>query len=479
MTLNPFFLQGSQSEQNLVQQLINEQLRMYGVEVVYIPRKFLNEKTIIKENILSTFDESYSIEAYVKSYAGFGGGGDILSKFGVQAKDELSLIISKERFEDYIGVFMTDSDGNVLEGYKLGHRPSEGDLIWFPLTDVIYEIKFVEHEVEFYQLQDLYVYELTCEPFEYEDEIIDTGIEDVDDTFQKSGYAVKLTLAGIGVTATATTTLVDGAVSQIYVLNDGYNYSSAPTIALTAAPAGGTNATAVAIMTDRSSSGINTYKSISEILLTNPGSGYTTAPTVRFIGGGGAGAAATAGITTFGSIAPITLTNGGNKYVLTPTVSFTAAPVGGVTATAVPIVSAAGTIAQIRITNSGFGYTEAPTITIGNPAGVGTGNFVLNEVVTGSTSGTTAYVKTWDADTQILKVNNTTGNFSLGEVIVGSATTILNVGLGTTGKYVIQSIETLTDVDVDDFENFTQNEEIENAADSIVDFSERHPFGEF
>lgn len=479
MALNPFFLQGSQSEQNLVQQLINEQIRMYGVEIVYIPRKYLNQKTVIKENILSTFDEGYSIEAYVKSYAGFGGGGDILTKFGIQAKDELNLIISKERYEDYIGVFLTDSDGEVLDGYKLGHRPAEGDLIWFPLTDVIYEIKFVENEVEFYQLQNLYVYEIVCEPFEYEDEIIDTGIEDVDDVFQKAGYAVKLTLSGIGVTATATTTLSDGAVSQIYVLNDGYNYSSAPTVAITAAPSGGTNATAVAIMTDRSSSGINTYFTLSEILITNPGAGYTAPPTIRFIGGGGVGAAATAGITTFGSIGPITISNGGTKYVTAPTISFTSAPAGGVTATAIPVVSAAGTITQIRVTNSGFGYTEAPTITIGSPAGIATGNFVLNEVITGLASSARAYVKTWDADTLVLKVNNTTGTFRLGEVVVGSASTILNVGLGTTGKYVIKSIETMSDTDEDEFEVFMQNKEIEDAADLILDFSEKHPFGEF
>lgn len=477
MPLNPFFLQGSQSEQSLIQQIINEQLRMYGVEVIYIPRKYLNERSIIKENVLSEFDENYAIEAYVKSYDGFGGGGDVLGKFGIQAKDELNLIISKERYEDYVSVFLTDSDGNVRSDYKIATRPAEGDLVYFPLTDVLYEVKFVEHEVEFYQLQDLYVFELVCEPFEFEDEVIDTGIDEIDDNFEESGYAVRLTLSGIGSTGRAVTELVEGGVSQVYLLNDGYDYSSAPIVTI-GSPGTGVTATAVAIMTDRSVSGINTYKSVSEILLTNPGSGYTVAPAITFSGGGGTGAAATVGIRTSGSIGIVSITSMGAKYLVTPSISFTAAPAGGVTATAVPVVSAAGTIAQIRISNAGFGYTEAPQITIGDPAGVGTGNFVLNELITGSASSATAKVKTWDRDTLELNVSNLTGTFRIGEVIVGSATTFEHVGLGTTGNYAIKTIETMTDLD-GEFDSFTQNEEIQDAADQILDFSERHPFGEY
>jgi hypothetical protein len=479
MALNPFFLQGSKSEQNLVQQLINEQLRMYGVEIIYMPRRYLNEKTVIKENVLSKFDENYAIEAYVKNYQGFGGGGDILTKFGIQSKDELNLVISRERFETFISPFLIDGEGNLREDYKIAIRPAEGDLIYFPLSDTIFEIKFIEHEVEFYQLQKLYVYELVCEPFEYEDEIIDTDIEEIDDNFAERGYAVKLTLVGIGSTATAVTSLRTGTVSTITLMNDGYGYSSTPSVAIQASPAGGINATAVAIMTDRSSAGILTALAIKDVLITNPGSGYTTAPTIRFIGGGGSGAIATAGITTSGSIGIVTVSYGGDKYVVTPSITFTNAPSGGTTATGVAIVSAAGTISQIRIINAGFGYTVTPTITIESPSGVGTGNFVLNEIVTGAASSTAGYVKTWDADTLILKVNNVTGTFRVGEIIVGSATTFSHVGLGTTGRYMIKSIEKMSDVNSDDFEDFMQNKEIEDAADLILDFSEKHPFGNY
>ena len=479
MVLNSFFLQGSSSEQNLVQQLINEQLRMYGVEITYIPRRYLNEKTIIKENVLSRFDENYSIEAYIKNYSGFGGGGDILTKFGIQSKDELNLIISRERFEDFIAPFLLDGDGNLLEDYKIATRPAEGDLIYFPLSDTLFEIKFVENETEFYQLQKLYVYEITCEPFEYEDEIIDVGIEEIDDNFAESGYGVSLTLVGIGSTGTAITSLRNNVISNITLLNDGSGYSSTPSVAIGVAPAGGINATAVAIMTDRSASGIMTSLSIRNILLINTGAGYTSAPLVRFIGGGGSGAAATVGIATTGSVGIVTISYGGDKYVVTPTISFSAAPFGGTTATGIAVVSAAGTITQVRITNAGLGYTVAPTITIQSPSGVGTGNFVLNEIVTGTSSSTTAYVKNWDKDTSVLNVHNATGRFIVGEIIVGSATTISHVGLGSTGMYMIKSIDKIPTTDIDNFEIFAQNKELETAADLILDFSEKNPFGEF
>ena len=128
--LNPFFLQGSSGEQNLVQDLINEQIRMYGIEVYYIPRKYLTTNTVIREVIESKFDGAYPIEAYVSSYDGYGGQGTILSKFGIQDIDDLTLVISKERFENYISPLLED-----LPGVELTTRPKEGDLIYFPLGD--------------------------------------------------------------------------------------------------------------------------------------------------------------------------------------------------------------------------------------------------------------------------------------------------------------------------------------------------------
>ena len=181
--LNPYFQQGSRSEQNLIQDLINEQLRMYGVEVHYLPRKYLSENTIIREVIQSKFDDAYPIEAYVDNFDGYGDNTTILSKFGIQATNEITLINSKERFETYISPLIKNE-----ENIKLSTRPKEGDLIYFPLGDRLFESKFVEHEKPFYQLQKNYVYELRCELYRIGDEVIDTGIDEIDDVLTGGEY---------------------------------------------------------------------------------------------------------------------------------------------------------------------------------------------------------------------------------------------------------------------------------------------------
>ena len=155
MALNPYFQQGAVSEQNLVQDLINEQLRMYGVEVYYLPREYGTTTTVIREVIQSSFNNAYPLEAYVDTYDGYEGVGTLLSKFGVQELDDLVLIISKERYEDYISPLIKN-----IPNIELTTRPKEGDLIWFPLGDRLFEIKYVEHEKPFYQLQKNYVYEV-------------------------------------------------------------------------------------------------------------------------------------------------------------------------------------------------------------------------------------------------------------------------------------------------------------------------------
>ena len=129
MALNPFFLQGSHGEQRLVQELINEQLKIYGVEVTYIPRKFVRKETIIEEVTSSKFDDNFLLEAYVNTFDGYSGAGDIMTKFGVSLRDEVTLTISQERFEDFISPFLDqESDAEV----EVTMRPREGDLIYFP-----------------------------------------------------------------------------------------------------------------------------------------------------------------------------------------------------------------------------------------------------------------------------------------------------------------------------------------------------------
>ena len=183
MVLNPFFTQGTSSEQNLVQDLINEQLRTYGVDIFYLPRKYLSENSVIREIVQSKFDIALPLEAYIDNYDQYSGAGNLLSKFGIESKDEVRLIISRERFGNYITPLIQDQS-NI----KLSSRPKSGDLIWFPLDDRIYEIKDVEYAKPYYQLQDLYVYELYCELFQLEDEVIATGIEEVDNNLIGENY---------------------------------------------------------------------------------------------------------------------------------------------------------------------------------------------------------------------------------------------------------------------------------------------------
>jgi hypothetical protein len=457
--LNPFFLQGSSTEQGLIQDLINEQLRMYGVEVYYIPRKYITEKTIIKEVIESKFDSAYPLEAYVNTYDGYEGQGTILSKFGVQPLNDLSLIISRERFETYITPLIKN-----LDDIKLSSRPKEGDLIWFPLGDRLFEVKFVEHEKPFYQLQKNYVYELRCELFRYEDEIVDTGIDEIDDNIAEEGYIQSLNMIGTASTASAIAGIVDGGVRFITVTNRGNGYTSAPRVAISSAPSGRLTAVGIATLIGGlvDCNGITENYKVQGVEIVNPGYGYTVAPSVVFVGGGGAGAVANATIGD-GVVGIITVTSGGSGYGIPPTITFTGAPGAGITATARASINNAGVVTAIYITNAGLGYTQPPTITISSPYTSGIGTYVYNETVTGSISSATAVVRDWNAVTNILQVANISGTFVNGDILTGSES-------GAT--YKLRIYNTYNTVD-----KYVENDVIETEADSIIDFSESNPFG--
>ena len=456
MALNPFFTQGTKNEQNLVQDIVNEQLKMYGVECYYLPRKYLTTTTIIREVIQSKFDDAYPLEAYVNNYDVYQGNGTVLSKFGIEVQQDINLTISKDRFENYITPLIRNETG-----IKLSTRPKEGDLIWFPLDDRLYEIKFVEHAKPFYQLKELYVYELQCEVFRYEDETVDTGIGSIDDETEDLGYNQTLTLTGVGTTATAVTTFRDGGVQFIDLLNSGAGYRAAPTVAISSAPSGGITATAVAITT--SVTGLTTSFAVEKICITNPGAGYTEIPAVAFSGGGGTGIAVTVGIATTGSVGVVTISDGGSGYYgTTPTVTFSS-PGTGVTALG-EAIAVGGTIRSVRLSNAGCGYTEVPTVTISNPGLLGSGDYYFNEEVTGGTTGTKARVKSWDATTKTLVVGIATGTFNPGESITGDeSSAVYTLAVDTTDDLVTP---------------YAENENIQSAGDDILDWTRKNPFGD-
>ena len=183
MALNPFFLQGSKTEQFLLQDVINEQLKIYGIDVYYLPRKIFKTDNIIREVQSSKFDDSFILEAYLNNYEGYNPNSDLMTKFGLRLTNEVSLTISRERFEEFVTPFLEGLSSGIKEGLitdytfeDLISRPKEGDLIYFPLGERLFEIKRVESEKPFYQLGKNYVYELSCELYEYENELIDTSL---------------------------------------------------------------------------------------------------------------------------------------------------------------------------------------------------------------------------------------------------------------------------------------------------------------
>jgi hypothetical protein len=339
----------------------------------------------------------------------------------------------------------------------------------------LFEIKYVEHEQPFYQLQGNTTYDLRCELFRYEDEVIDTGISEIDDTIGGGstgdtnsehnvyGSIQTLTLVGTGVTATAITNLVNGGIRYFTVTNRGGGYSSAPRVAISSAPSGGVTGVGSATMIGGivvCNNNINpNSRSVQSVEVINAGYGYTIAPKVAFFGDG-VGAAAT---TTIGDgvIGIITVTSGGSGYTYSPTITFTG--ISTVSAAATAVVNSAGVITQIRITNAGLGYTQVPGIGIGSPSMTSVGDYIFNEIVTGSISSTTARVRSWNSTTNKLEISNISGEFLTSENIVGSA---------SGASHALRVVDTYA---VND--GFADNQNIENEADSIIDFSEKNPFG--
>jgi hypothetical protein len=272
-----------------------------------------------------------------------------------------------------------------------------------------------------------------------------------------------LTLVSSGATATATASVVNGAVVSIIVTNRGEKYTSIPTVAISSSPSPGGTATGIATLISgiTNCDGTEIGSRVQGVEIINPGFGYTVNPGIVFIGGGGSGAAATTRISDQ-AVGIVTITSGGSGYTTAPSVIF-GSPGIGTTATGIAIVSTAGTISAIRITNAGSGYTSVPTVTIGSPYMSGIGTYVLNETVTGGTSGTTAVMKMWNVVTGEMKITNITGNFIDGETITGSESGAV---------YQLKSTQEYNTVNA-----YPQNYEIEQEADQIIDFSESNPFG--
>jgi len=182
MATNFYFQEGNTSgttnEQRLVEDLIIESLKIYGHDIYYLPRTSVNPDKLLGEDVLAQFTQAYPIEMYLSNVQGWEGGGEILSKFGIQLTHQATFVVAKRRWEEAVAL-MTDN-------LQLPTRPAEGDLLYFSRTKAFFEIKFVDHLDPFFQLGKFYVYSLQCEMYQYGSEHVVTGVEEIDSRAQAS-----------------------------------------------------------------------------------------------------------------------------------------------------------------------------------------------------------------------------------------------------------------------------------------------------
>ena len=172
MTTNVYFSRGTPNEQHLYEDLAIEAIQIFGHDVFYIPRTLVNKDELFGEDALSRFDDAYGIEMWMETQEGYEGEKELISRFGLEIRDETTFVVSRRRWDNTVS-----SDANLI----VSSRPDEGDLIYMPTVKKLFEISFVDHDDPFYQVDNLPVYKLYCRTFEYSSEVLDTGIYAIDD----------------------------------------------------------------------------------------------------------------------------------------------------------------------------------------------------------------------------------------------------------------------------------------------------------
>jgi hypothetical protein len=344
MPRSVYFSHGTRSEHLLHEDIIVESIGIYGQNFYYIPRELVAKDEILGEDRLSKFKKAFAIEMYLENAEGFEGQGAFIQRFGgMMMEQSATLTVARRRWEQLVGRFGVTT---------IPSRPNEGDLLYFPLTDGLFEIKFVQHQDPFYQIGKLFVYKLEVELFQYASERMETGVKQIDDFETLKSFStdvvkngtireIRVTHRGNGYnsppliqieapqsaqsTATAIGTVVNGLLSSIEVTYGGVEYTSTPTVTISAPDTGTDVATAIAAVSNNK---------VTSISITNPGSGYASAPTIT----------------------------------IDPPPLYT-------TATATAILGDQqgineDEVVRIQLNNPGSGYTSAPKVTI---TGIGTG----------------------------------------------------------------------------------------------------------
>ena len=192
MATSVYFDKGTNTEQFLYEDLIIEQLKVFGHDVYYLPRTLVKEDSLFGEDVLSKFDDAYIIEMYMEEVEGYGGDKELIAKFGLESREEVNFVVARRRWENLISI-----DSNLI----VSTRPNEGDLIYFPRIQKMFQIDFVDHDDPFYQVDNLPVYKLSCSTFEYSHEDFDTDITVIDNietntSLDALAYQITLEQAG-------------------------------------------------------------------------------------------------------------------------------------------------------------------------------------------------------------------------------------------------------------------------------------------
>ena len=263
MARSIYFSEQVRSEQSLYEDIVIEALKIYGYDMYYLPRDIVNQNDLLNEDVSSRFNSAYMIEMYVDNIEGFDGQGDIFQKFGVEIRDNVTLTMSRRRWNQAI-----KRHDNELTS----ERPLEGDLVYVPFSRKLFQIMRVEHEQPFYQVTNLPTYKLYCELFEFAGDDFDTGVAVVDEIERSYAYKYILSIAADNATATASLDPSGNFVNQITITSNGTGYTSVPVVEVSAPTATATTARLRAI---------SDGNSITSVEILDSGQFYSIRPVVE------------------------------------------------------------------------------------------------------------------------------------------------------------------------------------------------------
>ena len=338
MPRSVYFSHGTRSEHLLHEDIIVESISIYGQNFYYIPRELVAKDEILGEDRLSKFKKAFAIEMYLENAEGFEGQGAFIQRFGgMMMEQSATLTVARRRWDQLVGRFGVTT---------IPSRPNEGDLLYFPLTDGLFEIKFVQHQDPFYQIGKLFVYKLEVELFQYASERMETGVKQIDDFESLKSFS--------------TDVVQNGVIREIRVTNRGIGYNTAPTVEISAPQAAQSTALAVGTVVNGALTAINVtyggveYTSTPTVTISDPDTGSDTATALASVSNN--------------KVTSISIVNPGSGYASAPTITIDPPPLYTTASATAILGDQAGVntteVVRIRIDNPGSGYTSAPTVTL-------------------------------------------------------------------------------------------------------------------